>query len=207
MDTTLLAQSLGTGLAAGMVIMAVASIILIPASYMMNRFIYHNAFMRLLIGILSGAGSFFVFLFLIVKRWRGWTKAHYFGLIPIFQAGDGTGEDAGKMAFVSKIIRLFAHPLIMFFTSPDDKAGYEAAITQGLRLMPEDIPLVGGAQMHIPSDLTRDRRDIDVDVKSGVVCEEFFEAARIAAAIRKKMDWERQISSLSTIGEALYGGD
>ena len=207
MDTTLLAQSLGTGLAAGMVIMAVASIILIPTSYMMNRFIYHNAFMRLLIGILSGAGSFFVFLFLIVKRWQGWSKAHYFGLIPLRQSGDGTGAIVGKMAFVTKIIDLIMHPLTMFYTGPADKAGYEAAITQGLRLMSEDIPLVGGAPMRIPSDLTPDRRDVDVDVKSGVVCEEFFEAARIAAAIRKKADWERKIDNLSIIGEALYGED
>jgi len=205
MDTTILAQSLGTGLAAGMVIMAVASVILIPASYMMNRFIYHGTFMRLLIGILSGAGSFFIFLFLIVKRWQGWSKAHYFGLIPLRQSGDGTGAIVGKMAFVTKIVDLFMHPLTMFYTGSDDVTSYKTAIAQGLRLMPEDIPLVEGAPMRIPSDLTPDRRDIDVDVKSGVVCEEFFEAARIAAAIRKKADWEGQISSLSTIGEALYG--
>jgi hypothetical protein len=196
MDTTLLAQSLGTGLAAGMVIMAVASIILIPASYMMNRFIYHNAFMRLLIGILSGAGSFFVFLFLIVKRWRGWSKAHYFGLIPLRQSGDGTGAIVGKMAFVTKIVDLIMHPLTMFYTGPADKAGYEAAITQGLRLMSAEKT---GTPMKL--------HGTDVTVKDGTVSEEFFEAARNVATITKKAGWTNQFEdgTLTTIGKALYG--
>ena len=195
MDSTLLAQSLGTGLAAGMVIMAVASVILIPASYMMNRFIYHGTFMRLLIGILSGAGSFFVFLFLIAKRWQGWSKAHYFGLIPLRQSGDGTGAIVGKMAFVTKIVDLFLHPLTMFYTGPDDKAGYVAAIEQGLRLVSEDV---SGTQMKLHGE--------DITVKAGTVCEEFFEAARDAATISKKAGWTDQFSdgTLTAIGEALY---
>lgn len=181
MDTTLLAQSLGTGLAAGMVIMAVASIILIPASYMMNRFIYHNAFMRLLIGILSGAGSFFVFLFLLVKRWNGAPKAHYFGLIPLFKTGDGTGEDSGKMAFFTKIINLFTHPIMMFYETPTDVEGYESAIEYGLGLKEKG--------------------------SAGTVPEDFFEATRKIAAIPKKAAWETAIKSsdLTAAGSALYG--
>jgi hypothetical protein len=131
MEVTDVLNSIWIGLSIGAGTMIVSSLILIPVSYVMNKFIYHGAVMRFVMGLLAGLGSLLIIppiIFLIFSS--RFKKAHYFGLIPL-RAATAEPEEASWVNFMFVIFRAFAHP----FQWVADDAGYRDSI--GAILAPE----------------------------------------------------------------------
>lgn len=122
MDGEVFATSFGTGLAIGLSTMLIVTIIVFPISFVMNRYIYHNWAMRLLLGFLTvffPIGSFFVAFAL------GWNRpAHYFGLFPLVSASENPPTPTGWFAFLFVAVRALLHPLSMF----SDPTAYEKSV-------------------------------------------------------------------------------
>jgi hypothetical protein len=191
MDTDVIAKAAGAGLATGLTTMLVATIILLPASYMMNRFIYHTPMMRAILGLIAGAGSIFTFIVLVGLRWYGWGKSAYFGLLPVLAEGSGS-EPEGWTAPLFKLWNVIRHPLIMFY----NEGAYEQAI-EGI-LLPKGVPEGEGH--------TKRLGGAEVTVRCGAVQEEFFKAARTTAAIKDPATWDAATQALSDsgIGQLLF---
>jgi hypothetical protein len=86
-------KALGIGLATGVSSILAITAILIPVSYVMNRFIYHNVWMRVGMGIVAAAGSVFFFLMMIVGKFFGlFNPVPYFGLTPVIEGSTGWGS-------------------------------------------------------------------------------------------------------------------
>ena len=153
-----LAVNFGLGIAAGLCILSISSLLLIPASYSMNRFIYHSAPMRIIIGLLSLP----LFIVLVPMVWfEQIPKVPYFGLFPARSPPATTGLKSGSyFASVFNLIELFLDP----FNTYNVKADY-------LKLIDHMLVKEGEAQ-------TKTLNGKDFMVTSGAVSEEFFEAAR-----------------------------
>ena len=86
-------KALGIGLATGVSTILVDSAILIPVAYVMNRFIYHNVWMRIGMGFVAAIGSVFFFLVMLFGKFFGlFGTVPYFGLIPVIEGSSGWGS-------------------------------------------------------------------------------------------------------------------
>lgn len=131
MDLNKIGQSFGAGLALGVSVVAFTTFIFLPASYAMNRFVYHPPVMRLLLAIAAGIGSIVSFLILLgvlVSRYiNNQAPIHYFGMLPLIQTGSPI-EPSGFFAFIFKIINFVIHPLMFYYLDDEDKEGYIATL-------------------------------------------------------------------------------
>lgn len=192
MDTAILAKSLGIGFATGLSTVSFATLVSLPASYIMNRFIYHSSLMRLMLGGATGFLSIFAICGIALMIFLGkWQPVHYFGLAPIYTVTENPIEPTGYLAFVFKLFYMLIHPITMFYTTDEDEQGYARAIEP--LLVPKEAET---AKMH----LTINGVDTEVDVRRGAVSEEFSKLTRQAGSIVSKEDWIRFMKMLQDSG-------
>jgi len=181
-----LAVNFGLGIAAGLCILSISSLLLIPASYSMNRFIYHSVPMRIIIGLLSLP----LFIVLVPMVWfEQIPKAPYFGLFPVRSPPVTSGPKSGSyFASVFNIIELFLDPFNTYIV----KADY-------LKLIDHMLVKEGEAQ-------AKTLNGKDFMVTRGAVSEEFFEAARGLGTSILFDDWEQAHATIkhSGIGEIIF---
>lgn len=109
-------KALGIGLATGVSSILAITAILIPVSYVMNRFIYHNMWMRIGMGFVAAAGSVFFFLMMLMGKFFGlFGRVPYFGLTPVIEGGS-----TGWGSFVDFLL----NPMI----AAVDPQGYDRAV-------------------------------------------------------------------------------
>ena len=186
MDFDSLTRSMWMGFVLGVTVMFGITIILIPVSYAMNKFIYHGAFMRVILGIIAGVFSVVSFVVLSGLLLAGQlNRVHYFGLMPVITTGDPI-EPTGYFAFIMKFIIILIHPLYMFYGQGDD-IGYKETIKQCL--VSEDAE---------EKEMTLNGKT--VTATKGAVCEEFFAAARAAGSEKDKALWEAKMNELQKSG-------
>jgi hypothetical protein len=191
MDAALLAKALGAGFATGISCMSIATIILLPASYMMNKFVYHSMLMRLMLGGAASVLSIFAIGYIVIKLLSGsWGKVHYFGLAPIFRVTENPVAPEGYLSFFFRILFVFTHPLTMFYVNKDDDDGYKNSIEQ--MLLPK--PIAGTANV---LEATLDGSKLLV--QKGAVCEEFTLAAQKAGFLSKG-PWKTRMGELEATG-------
>jgi len=186
MDFNSLTRSVLVGFLSGLSVMFTITIILIPVSYAMNRFIYHGAFMRVILGIIAGVLSVASFVILSILLLSGQlNRVHYFGLMPVIKTGDPV-EPTGYFAFAMKILIVLLHPFYMFYGGGDVE-GYKETIRQCL----------------VPADSATMETTLGgktVTATKGAVCEEFFEAARAAGSEKDKAMWHIKMDDIRKSG-------
>ena len=100
MDTGLLAQKFGIGLATGLGIVGGIAAVFTPASFFMNRYLSHHWTLRALLGI----ASIYLFPIAWIMMALVWKKVHYTGMLPVIDA-------AGYSGWIATLI----HPFLMTF--------------------------------------------------------------------------------------------
>lgn len=86
MDGAAIWKAMGAGAATGGIIAVALLIVLLPASWVMNRFIYHSAGMRVVMGIIAILGSAFSFLILVTARvFKVIKEIRYISLLPVWE--------------------------------------------------------------------------------------------------------------------------
>lgn len=192
MDSALLAKALGIGFATGISTMLFATLTILPASYVMNRFIHHGPLMRVMLGGATGIFSLVSMVIIAVMVLTGkWEKAHYFGLAPVYLATETPGQVEGYLAFFFTLFYIFMHPFTMFYVGRDDETGYNKTVQQ--MLVPEsteskNFTLAG----------------VDLKVYKGAVCEPFSKATRFAGTIERPAEWVREMTTLQSTGIGDY---
>ena len=124
----------------GLAMSIIAAFVLIPASYVGNRFIYHSQWMRaVLIGVAS-AGSVLLFILMLIGKLFGLQSVHYLGLLPLMNT---TGNS---------LIDYFLRPLIQVDTDPVHvRESY-----QSLLLSPSER----GSEKAVPEELYQQGRKL-----------------------------------------------
>ena len=182
-------KRLGIGIGLGLSIMMGITAVFLPASYMMNKLIYHHPFMRFITGLIAGILSILAFIVLIIMRLTSSVpQIHYFGLFPVVDI-PGQGSYTGWLAILFTIFSYIFHPFITFYSGSDeDKAGYREA--------------VGG--LLVKGELTEEFAG--QKFAKGAVCEAFFEKARAVGAI-KDSTWANAINDLTETGKKMFNSD
>ncbi len=196
------------GLTSGIVLALVSAAAVLPASYVMNRFVYHTGPMRTLMGIIAAAGSVLSLALLIaykVYTWAngGFTTVHYFGLLPIFLRNEESDVSGGGSSFLKDTVPnylwdMFRDPVSLFY----DKEGYTATVGAMVDSYRARVP-------HLPEGITTtgDIGGKTVTVNAGCVSEEFFaEARRIGTLGREKWGSEINAPTLKALGETIFAG-
>ena len=186
MNGTLLAYSLGLGLAFGVAVMFVTTAILISISVMMNRYIYHTVGMRIAIGFFCGMFAGPILVLLTGMRLFKWVpRTHYFGLLPLYHApvSESAGVSGWIMPFILYIFNLI-RTLFTIKTEDGGLAAYKATIESGMHILTSPqitatIPGIG-----------------NVAVCPGAVCEEFMHAAQQIGTIPHMNEWTTEMNTL-----------
>lgn len=193
----IVASALGNGVALGLSAVLAITIALLPASYVMNKFSYHTSLMRVIMGIIAAVGSFGTFAIILIGcATGGFSKPHYFGLLPTFlDMGEPVAEPTGWFAWIQRLMMLIAHPFKLFY----DEAGYAANIER--LLVSADGPKVTIGDPLVDGGPT--------EIYKGAVYEPFFEKARKIGTIQNHEKWKSEIAALaeSGIGQALFSPD
>ena len=127
MDLNELGRSCGIGFGVGLLFMFISTIALLPASYFMNRFVYHSGAMRFLLMIFSIALAPIFFVVLLAGRMFGFIKpTHYFGLFPFILPQSLVA--VGWPAWLVTTFVYLMHPFVMFYQGDADKQGFIAAV-------------------------------------------------------------------------------
>jgi len=190
MDARVMGASLGMGLATGITTMLGLTVVFLPVSYVMNRFVYHVPSMRFLIALLTGAFSIFSFIAIMIMFLTGsWGKVHYFGLMPFVNAFSGVPE--GYFASFFRLINAVLHPFMLFFDAEGDEAGYKNTVREAIRLIEPEEGVV-------PPEFEGE------PVFKDAVSEAFFKEARGAGAIDDRAAWAAKVESLSEIGKYIF---
>lgn len=90
----------------GLALSIIAAFVLIPASYVGNRFIYHSRWMRVVLIGAASAGSVLLFILMLIGKLFGLQSVHYLGLLPLM---DTTGNS---------LMDYFLRPLLHIDTDP-----------------------------------------------------------------------------------------
>ncbi len=196
MDSAVLATAIGSGFAIGLVTVFIITVVTLPMSYIMNRFIYHNWIMRGIVGGLSLYVSPLVFLLMLTMRFIGkWDKIRYFGLLPLFADVAEPGQETGWiMSILMKFWGALRAPFVMHMGLDEDKAGFAAAIEAGLDLLPKPEKTY---KVGIPTaEQLEEKPDTwsRVDVAPGAVSLELNAMARGLAAAASSGDWKEMMS-------------
>jgi len=112
--------------------MLTITLILLPVSYVMNRYIYHHWAMRGLLAGLTVLGLPIAWGALFFLR-----STHYFGLLPLWRETGATAAE-GWWASLWRFIDLLKHPFLEKMGAPDDAAGWAAAV-EGLLVSEEGL--------------------------------------------------------------------
>ena len=186
MDFNKLSRIMWVGFLIGVILMLSITIILIPVSYAMNKFIYHGPFMRFCLGIIALMLPVISFVAIGILLLTGqMNRVHYFGMIPMVKTGDPI-EPTGYFAFIMKIFVIVFHPFCMFYGGGDVE-GFKDTIKQCLvseEAETREMTLNG----------------VTFEATKGAVCEQFFEAARKAGAENDKALWQAQMNAMQASG-------
>lgn len=210
MDGADLGKALGAGVAVGILTLLSITMVILPASWVMNRFVYHNTLMRILLGVATASTSVVSFVIVLGGCLLGFlNKPYYFGLLPTYMA---TGDTAptGWMAPFIRAWNALTHSLRLSVEGEQDRT----ALTESMKvfLVKEE-----------DSDrMTQAKQDEAVGViykysggmkpmlpiVQGAVCEPFFEAARRAGAAPEGK-WRTAMEDLSKsgVGQFLFAGE
>lgn len=196
------------GLTSGIVLALTTTALVLPASYVMNRFVYHTGPMRTLMGIVAAAGS--VLSLVILLAYKVYTVAndksaavHYFGLLPIFFRNEGSDVSGGGDSFLKDTVPnylwdMIRNPVSLFY----NEEGYTATVSAMVDSYRARVP-------HLPEGLTATGQlgGKTVSVNAGCVSEEFFaEARRIGTLGREKWGSEINAPTMKALGETIFAG-
>jgi hypothetical protein len=120
MDYTILTDRAVGGFIQGLVVSLIITVVFLPASYIMNRFIYRGTAMRIFLGILAGLSSIVGFVILFILRffvYGNTFKTHYFGLLPV------TTNESSDF-----ILKTIIDPFVFNFKDDADTAGYARTV-------------------------------------------------------------------------------
>jgi hypothetical protein len=176
----------GTGFGIGIFTAVVPIILFLPASYIMNRFIYHHWGLRLLMGIIVGLLPVLSLIVVAIMRILSWGPANFFALIPLYAVTEDAGLPGGYFTFLYRILNSLLYPYV-FHENP---AAYKEAVEH--LLVAEDSP---STQIG------------DVRVYKHAVPEFFFKESRQAGAIEDTAEWTAYMTTLekSGVGQYLFG--
>jgi len=188
MSTNDLAKRFLIGLSLGVGTMFAITAVVLPASYVMNKLIYHAAPMRIAAGIMAGLFSVVSLLIMLIIWVTGnLPQVYYFGLWPIIEMQPAKGGYTGWLSSLFTIFSYIFHPFIAFYSgTPEEKEGYKNAMAH---LLVKDGPELEYKGMKYVQ---------------GAVCEAFFEDARKAGAIANQPDWVAAVSALSETGKQIF---
>lgn len=132
MDYDQVTDRVFAGMMQGFVVAFVGLAAFLPASYVMNRFIYRSWTMRTFMGILAafaGLGGL-VIMFILRAYWGDSMLIHYFGLLPIRTKGEETAstERSWFMSIFIWLLSPFLPPITFYYDSAADKEGYANSI-------------------------------------------------------------------------------
>lgn len=172
-------KAVGDGFVNGLTIMGLATLVLLPISFLMNRYAYKSFVKRLMMGVMAFNLAPILLVILVVYRIFSaivgtWEPTHYFGLVPIWSAtGDVTGADVGGyiLPMFLRIKELLTHPF---------RLEYNADALKEL------------------VKRTYVRKD---DPDSMKVDEDLFEVGRLMGAISDKRKWGDVNTAVTTILE------
>jgi hypothetical protein len=194
MDSATLAKSLGMGFATGISTVSAATLVTLPASYIMNRFIYHGSLMRLMLGGVTACFSIFGIIIIALMLLLGkWKPVHYFGLLPVFPVTENPVVPKGYLSFIFTIFYALIHPITMFYINDEDEKGFVNTIEP--MLVPKDAPTT-------TLKLTINGEEKDVEVRKGAVCEEFTAATQAAGSIPNDKVWKSVMKMLETFAKS-----
>jgi hypothetical protein len=131
MDAGKIAAHFGASLASGLIVTFAITTVILPASFMMNRYIYHHWLMRLTMGAVGGFmgfGAFVILMGLILSGKIG--KAHYFGLFPVKDLSTGISSGWVMPAFLGWILNPLLHPFQMYWDEPAYATAVEALLAK-----------------------------------------------------------------------------
>jgi len=191
MDMNNLMTTIATGFGLGISTLLFSTLTYIPASFVMNKFIYHAPAMRVILGIIAGAFSILSFIVILVMRCSSMEKVHYFGLFPTWMQTTDS-EPTGWSAFFFKFLALFTHPFMMFFLD-DDREPFKKMLEP--LLVPADAPF---EMKTIPGQTEQ------VKVYKGAVNEAFSRAVRYAGSIENDGKWGTEMESLQPAGQFIF---
>ena len=129
----------------GLAISIIAAFVLIPASYVGNRFIYHSRWMRAVLIGAASAGSVLLFILMLMGKLFGLQSVHYLGMLPLM---DTTGNS---------LMDYFLRPLIQVDTDPV----HTQETYQSLLLSPSEA----GSEKAVPEELYQRGRDLAAILK------------------------------------------
>ena len=212
------------GIRSGLILMTIITVMTLPASFMMNKLIYHSSFMRSVVGLITSGLSIFVIIaiFFIVSTGN---LFNYFGLCINMILSE---------AIFNAII--FIAILIMVVTGMWEKPYYFGlwptyqmkgiATHRGWLALPFKIfsyfihPIVlfftespedkEGYQRAVAGLLVK--RDTTLEYKGqkyapGAVCEAFGEDTRAVGSISNHTTWSNAIGDLVLTGKAIFGNE
>lgn len=193
MDMYNVVTSIATGFGLGITILLFSSITFIPASYVMNKFIYHAAPMRVIMGILAGMFSLLSFLIILGKRLSGAERVHYFGLFPVW-VKTTDNEPTGWTAFLFKFLTIIVNPFMMFFLDGDIEPFKKTFAWM----------LVDTSDQMNPLTVTVGEKEVTIYKK--VVNERFAKYVRDASTILDEKTWGKFMKRLMEPCQFIYKG-
>ena len=198
-DIEQIKTSIQHGFGVGLTLMVSLTLMLLPASVMMNRFIHHHWSLRLLMGWLGSTMWIFTIIYALIY-WRG---QHFFGVYPLVNTENMDlpvlpesmwGWPAWMFTWMG-MLHKFPLYAVSMGTTDVDKQAYRAAIERTL-LPPPD-------SKYIPTDF-----NTKIPVTVGRVHEDFFRIAREAGSHLEFGEWNNMMKLLekSKVGEILFRG-
>jgi hypothetical protein len=186
MDGNTLGTALGVGLATGISTLFGITLLFLPASWVMNRFIYHSTGMRIVLGFIAAIGSIFSFAIILGGTLSGaFQKIHYFSLLPISikNAPSPTPSGYGTALF-EQISNFVLHPIKFDF----------------------DAAKIVDTMSHLLVDSANTDITIGADtIKKGAVYEKLVEDARAAGArTDDARTWAGEMNALTAAGQAVF---
>lgn len=204
--TLLVATALGAGVATGLLTMLGVTFMALPASWVMNRFVYHNWLMRGVMGATAGVLSIFAFGVIVSGCILGFlSKPYYFGLFPLYTS-TGASTPSGWLGAIVRLWNTMVHPLLL---NMDNYEQDYAALKETMKafVVPDDAPhmeesAAGAAAQQLAALLETVPQDTPIHRRA--VYEPFFEAARKAGSQRMPQTWAKTMELIQNTGIGEY---
>jgi len=199
----MIATALGNGIAVGLLTMLGITILFLPASWIMNRFVYHTTLMRVLLGAATAHSMGLGFAVVLFGCLMGsFKKVHYFGLFPTFLSA--AAEPVGWMGPLLRLWNVVTHPFrINMDGGQADVDALKATIEQFL--VPTDAAESQDTDAGV-ADVLRSLSGEETGPKiyKKAVCEPFYAAARAAGALKDDDQWVATMKALEETGVGQY---
>lgn len=131
MDAGKIAAHFGASLASGLITTFAIMTVALPASFMMNRYIYHHWIMRLAMGAVGGIMGFGAFVILMGLLLSSKIEpAHYFGLFPVKDLSTGISSGWVMPTFLGWFLNPLLHPFQMYWDEPAYETAVEALLAK-----------------------------------------------------------------------------